>query len=108
MTLCEALQAAQNRGTVDSGIPARVKLSVGWYQTPDRPELTPNQLDATTQLLWVQRRLMPTINELVALQVRHAVQAATGALQLRIRQLEQELARTRTAVAKAVERADAA
>jgi hypothetical protein len=31
MTLCEALQAAQNRGTVDSAIPARVKLSVGWY-----------------------------------------------------------------------------
>jgi len=33
MTLCEALQAAQNRGTVDSAIPARVKLSAGWYNS---------------------------------------------------------------------------
>src|SRR5689334_4854248 len=38
MTLCEALQAAQNRGTVDSAIPARVKLSVGWYYFATRPK----------------------------------------------------------------------
>ena len=41
MTLCEALQAAQNRGTVDSAIPARIGLSVGWYKTTASGTPTP-------------------------------------------------------------------
>jgi hypothetical protein len=81
-----------------------------WCDLGDLSALPPMpvRLDATTELVWLQKLFMPILRRLIDVHVNRAVEQATATLVARCRALELELSTTRAAVKAAVAEREAA